>query len=58
MKLSWKDVFNSDHRFCGRIDKAFEAASSVGYQYFSWNGWVYSCSGFKEERICKVEELI
>lgn len=57
MKLAWKDVFNSDHRRWGWIDNAREAAESTGYSYFTWNGWVYSCQGFTNDKICLVSDL-
>lgn len=57
MKLTWKDVFNSDHRHWGWIDNALEAAASTGYSYFNWNGWVYTCTGFSTSKVCLVSEL-
>jgi len=41
--MRWKFVFNSDLKetMWGRIDKASKAAKDCGYEFFSWNGWVY-----------------
>lgn len=41
MKFSWKDVLDGDKKMYGLITYAAAAAKEVGYQYFSWNGWVY-----------------
>lgn len=57
MKLTWKDVFNSDHRHWGWVGTAFDAAREAGYSYFSWNGCVYSCTGFTKEKVCLVSDL-
>ena len=57
MKLTWKDVFNSDHRRWGWIDNACEAALEAGYSYFSWNGCVFTCAGFTMNKVCLVSDL-
>jgi hypothetical protein len=45
--MSWKFVFNTDHKSWGFIDKANQAAKDSGYQFFTWNGWVYNVDGAK-----------
>lgn len=41
MKLSWRDVFDSQKKFHGSIDVAYKLAKDAGYGYFCWNDWVY-----------------
>ena len=57
MKLTWKDVFNSDYRYWDWIGDARDAAGHAGYNYFSWNGYVYTCTGFTVEKVCLVSDL-
>jgi len=41
MELSWKEVFNTNHKIHGFIDVAFEMAKNSGYPYMIWNDRVY-----------------
>jgi hypothetical protein len=40
--MTWKNVFDA-MKICwaGGMPEAFDAARAAGYQYISWNGWVY-----------------
>lgn len=42
--LSWKNIFNTDHKIpmFGDITAAIEAAKESGYPMFVWNGRVYN----------------
>jgi hypothetical protein len=47
-EISWKTVFNSnvaDHYIWTCIDDALTAAKKCGYEFFSWNGRIYSVNG-------------
>jgi len=41
--LDWSVVFNSSLRapMWGNIETAMAAARAAGYEWFTWNGWVY-----------------
>jgi len=43
--MSWKFVFNTGFKSWGTIDKAREAAKNSGYEFLTWNGWVYIVDG-------------
>jgi len=42
--MSWKFVFNSTvgDVWWGHMSEVIKAARGCGYQFFTWNGWVYS----------------
>lgn len=42
--LSWKNVFNTDHKIpmFGDIAEAIKIAKETGYSMFTWNGRVYN----------------
>jgi hypothetical protein len=44
MTLSWKDVLNIKVHL-SHIERAYDYAVSLGYEYFSWNGSIYKVSG-------------
>ncbi len=39
--ISWKDIFNTNHKFMFDINSAFETAKYYGYPYVYWNGRIY-----------------
>lgn len=45
--MSWKYVFNSTvgNKWWGIIGDAQAAAKDCGYQFFTWNGIVYTING-------------
>ena len=45
--MSWKFVFNTtvSYKYWGDIQEANDAAKNCGYQFFTWNGWVYTING-------------
>lgn len=51
---TWKDVFNTNHKFWGDIDHASKAAERAGYKLFAWNGWVYEVNGGRTETIVEL----
>jgi len=55
--MSWKNVFNSTvgKVWWGHIQKCNDAAEATGYEFFTWNGWVYAV-GWKITNI-KVDDL-
>lgn len=57
MRLSWKDVFNSDHKIWRSIDSVKESAVSAGYEYFTWGNFVYTCQGFSAMKVCLIFDL-
>lgn len=56
--MSWKFVFNTTvgDKWWGTLNNARLGAKSSGYEFFTWNGWVYDING-KQTNI-KVEDLI
>lgn len=54
---SWANTFNSDisETLWWHIENAKMAATSAGYPFFTWNGWVYNTE--TAERITLVEYL-
>lgn len=48
--MSWKFIFNSNLAGVrwGHIDTACKMAKSCGYEFFTWNGWVYSVESRKQ----------
>ncbi len=43
MKLTWKEVFNSDLKelFWNGQEDIIATCVISGYKYYTWNGWVY-----------------
>jgi hypothetical protein len=58
--MSWKEVFNTNHKFWWDIMGATEGAWDAGYKYMSWNGWVYEIEAINACRQLdiKSEDLI
>ena len=62
-KLSWKYVFNSHLKSTSwwHIDKAMNYAESAGYEFFSWNGHIYTIINdgrtLTPERFCLETEV-
>ena len=42
--MYWKDIFNSNKKSWGNIQNAYNAAINSGYEFFSWNGWIYEAN--------------
>ncbi len=42
--MTWRDVFDTDKRAWGHIDRAAKSAYDCGYAFIMWNGQVYSIS--------------
>lgn len=40
--MSWKEVFNGSLVRWGHISECHLAAKRTGYEFYTWNGWVYS----------------
>lgn len=61
-KLSWKNVFNSRNVFPEPFYRCQSIASSVGYDYMSFNGFIYPVKATEnigtDDFICKEEDLI
>lgn len=52
VELSWKTVFNTSTKnsmIYNGIDEANKFAKRAGYEFFSWNGWIYEVDGHKTE---------
>lgn len=43
--MSWKFVFNSNWAGCQMFSDAKELTRRSGYQFFTWNGVVYTLDG-------------
>lgn len=43
--ISWKDVFNTDHKHYGHILNCWEIVKQTGYKFFTWNGILYRVEG-------------
>lgn len=43
--ITWATTFNANLGSHGHIGNGFEAAKKAGYDYVSWNGWVYEVNG-------------
>jgi len=54
--MSWKYVFNSNLKRWGHQEKCMNAAKASGYDYYSWNGWVYNVDEHTHMGI-KIENL-
>jgi hypothetical protein len=58
--ISWKDVFNSDLGHHGWMETARNEALHVGYEYFTWSGWVYRTLLRPDgafDKVCLAEDL-
>ena len=53
--MSWKYIFNTDvgYKCWGIQYKAQEMAKKCGYEFYSWNGWIYNINGKKTEILVK-----
>jgi hypothetical protein len=49
LPVSWKEVFNTDLKIWGHIHEGYFAALANGYEYFCWNGWVFSLYSYREK---------
>lgn len=49
--MSWQYVFNTDLSpfLWGGIEIVMKIARDCGYEYFTWNGWVYNVDGTPTE---------
>ena len=45
--MSWKYVFNSSLKHWGHITICRQHVKASGYDYYIWNGWVYSVTSEK-----------
>jgi len=59
--ISWRNIFDSNHKMWWTIDKAFAAASAAGYPYIAWNGNVYDVLEYVQKEqlkiVCAVERV-
>lgn len=60
IKLSWENVFNTNHKWYGHLDLARRMATHSGYPYFCWNDCIYdtetgSGTGFTVETMKNAE---
>ena len=54
--MSWQNVFNTHlEKWWGHIDKAREGAEKAGYQFFAWNGEVYTVADGKRTGIYTID---
>lgn len=52
VEISWKTVFNTSAKnaqIWNGINEASKFAERAGYEFFSWNGWVYEVGGGQTE---------
>lgn len=59
---SWNNTFNTNHKWWGSMDRAFEGAMKAGYPFISWNGRVFATDSYHsmfewEKPVCRTEEL-
>jgi hypothetical protein len=59
--LTWKEVFNADHRMYSpgaAFQPAFQAAQNAGYRYVCWDGKIYATqSPAIGKPICRAEDI-
>lgn len=57
-QIKWKDVFNCDKVFPKPLFECQKIAKSVGYEYISFNGLIYSVdSSIGQDYICTEKDL-
>ena len=39
---TWKNTFNTSHKFWWNLTAAVQAASNAGYKFIAWNDRVYA----------------
>lgn len=44
-ELTWRDVFDTEHKRWPHLSTAMEAALQAGYLYLCWNGRIYTING-------------
>lgn len=52
IEISWKTVFNTNAKnaqIWNGIEEANAFAKRAGFEFFSWNGWVYEVDGGQTE---------
>lgn len=60
--LSWKNVFNGDLKYLprwGNQQSTAEGAHQAGYQFYTWNGWVFETTskGSTNDRLIECQKL-
>ncbi|EKS4345056.1 hypothetical protein QB607_003059 [Clostridium botulinum] len=56
--LTWRDVLDSEKLKYSTFDQCRKVAWKVGYNYITFNGYVYSCGDKKMENpICIINNL-
>jgi len=36
--MTWRNIFDTNHKYWGHIQVALEAARNCGYKFMCWNG--------------------
>jgi len=55
--MTWKNVFNSTHRWWGDIEKAQQVAKEAGYKFFCWSNRIYDTESGKDTGILEEHVL-
>jgi hypothetical protein len=55
-QMTWRHIFDTNHRYWGHIKVALEAASNCGYKFMCWNGHILETVNGADTGI-KVEDV-